>query len=175
VTANMRNAIEQAAFEVGRALAKYEMLVGTSNASDAQIILAAHRGDIPSVSSPTTPDVTIGGNGTRKRRMKAAVSPQKALKEPKAPKVARGVKKASGPREKGVKNAILKLITSEPLTVGQILAKTGFKETSVRATLMGLKNANLAAPDEKKLWYGQVDQFQSRHANSETEGRNADF
>ena len=62
----------------------------------------------------------------------------------KPPAAAPAAKKALGPRTKGVKEAILALLSSNPMSAGDIISVTGFKGTSVRATLMSLKKSGLA-------------------------------
>jgi hypothetical protein len=137
----------QAGIAVGRAAAKHEM------DELAKIIeaTAAH------ASIPVT--VTAPGNGSRKRPGPVG----KATKHPQAPKktvIARGAKKAHAPRIKGVKQEILRMIGESQggVTVDRIIASTGFKETSVRATLMSLKKSGLASQDSEKRWVlsGQV-------------------
>jgi hypothetical protein len=83
---------------------------------------------------------------------KAAAAPIDRVTKPKATTVARSAKKAAGPRTKGVKERIVALIAAEPISVSGIISKTGFLETSVRATLMGLKKDGLAM-NEDKLWF----------------------
>ena len=84
-----------------------------------------------------------------KRPAKAIVAP----KAPKAPTVARGVKKPALPHTKGVKEGIMNLIGAavNGITVHGIVATTKFKESSVRATLMQLKKKGLATSD-KGVW-----------------------
>jgi predicted Rossmann fold nucleotide-binding protein DprA/Smf involved in DNA uptake len=157
VTTNMRNDIEQAACEVGRALAKYEMLVANSGYAVTQ--------KVEFVTDQKTGKLAKQlGAKTRK----VADAP----KAPKAPVVARGVKKERGPRTKGVKEAISKLIASGPMTVESIINETGFKATSVRATLMGLKTTGVATQDANKLWSAT---FTSGSRNSETEHAGAEY
>jgi predicted Rossmann fold nucleotide-binding protein DprA/Smf involved in DNA uptake len=143
---NMRNEIEQAALEVGRALAKYEMLSEMSAGKGVYIS--------PLVS--VTENLVKAGNGTRKRPGRVAKANAKAAgagADIKAPAKARGARKASGPREKGVKARIASMIATAPLTVAEIIAHTGFKKTSVRATLMSLKKEGLAV-QEGDAWLG---------------------
>ncbi len=129
---NMRNAIEQAACDVGRALAKYEMLTG---ATAGETALTVKLGPV------TTGPVT-------KANTKYTVAPAKAAKP-----VARGVKVARGPKTKGVKEAILAMIDAEMgnggITTNGLVAKLGFKASSVNATLAGLKKANMIVRDGK--------------------------
>jgi predicted Rossmann fold nucleotide-binding protein DprA/Smf involved in DNA uptake len=131
----MRNAVEQAAYEAGRAQAKYEMLI------EATAI---------------THSTAIAGNlifeSARVKRLPTAYAKgAPAPKVPNAPTIARGAKKAAKPRTKGVKEGIIALISSEPISVADIIAKTGFKEVSIRSTLMSLKKAGMAMNDDK-LW-----------------------
>lgn len=69
--------------------------------------------------------------------------------------VSRGVKKAPMTRTKGVKEAITQyLIDAYPRgasTVQEIVNALGFKQTSVRATLMTMKKGGYAT-QEGKLW-----------------------
>ena len=75
-----------------------------------------------------------------------------ATKVPKAPKkIARVAKQAAGPRVSGVKQGIMDLISANAMSSGDIIAKTGFKGTSVRGTLMTLKKNGLATNDDG-LW-----------------------
>jgi hypothetical protein len=166
VTTATRDIIEQA-FEAGRAAAKYEM-------TELARIHAMH------MTSEAFPagrlmDVTASGTGTHHRgATKAHAAPTAATKEPKAPVAARGGKKASGPRTKGVKEAIVNLITYNyeeglgGVTVPEIIEKTGFKENSVRATLMGLKKTGVAIQDGK-LWGLSAGHSSSGNGNSETD------
>jgi hypothetical protein len=65
----------------------------------------------------------------------------KAAKASKASTIARGVKRAAKPREKGVKDGIISYmqLTGAGLSIGQIVERTGFKASSVRGTLMQMK------------------------------------
>lgn len=101
---------------------------------------------------------TLADNGARKRPGRVAKTSTKAVDAPQAPKapvVARGVKAAPKTREKGVKKAIVELIAAEGvgggITTAGIIAKLGFKASSVNATLMGLKKANIAM-QAGKFW-----------------------
>jgi hypothetical protein len=85
----------------------------------------------------------------------AAAAATKATSAPtsaKAPKVARGVRKAAGPRTKGVKEAIMAYLGDHPLgdsTIEGIIKTHGFKENSVRGTLMTLKKTGIIRQDGK--------------------------
>jgi hypothetical protein len=127
VTTNMRNAVEQAAYEAGRAAAKYEMLIASSPSAVTTVTGFAPRPTAKASSAPKTP----------KARIEAAIS--------------RGAKKAATTRTKGVKEAVVNLIASEALAVPDIVSRLGFKEGSVRAVLMGLKKDGRAIQDGK-LW-----------------------
>jgi hypothetical protein len=96
----------------------------------------------------TASTIAPTGNGSRKRIGHAA----KAAGAPKAPTVARGVKKVAKPRTKGVKDAVINLIASETLAVPDIVSRLGFKEGSVRAVLMDLKKSGRTVQDENKRW-----------------------
>jgi hypothetical protein len=120
------------------------------------------------------------GNGARKRgRVKTelteTVSYDPPLKPAKTTIVARGVKKAGAPRTKGVKSAIISLIGEQQdgATTADIIAKLGFKATSVNATLMSLKKKGLAAQDGK-VWFLTASATKSSDSNSETEA-SADY
>ncbi len=89
---------------------------------------------------------------------------------PKAPVVARGVKKAPMARTKGVKEAIVKLLQSGYMTIDRIVAETGFKENSVRGTLMTMKKNGQAFQDGKN-WAFVVDMHSV--ANGPAEGASA--
>lgn len=147
MTMNMRNAIEQAAYEAGRALAKYEMLIGSVSNAIVAPEFAYTAGSASLVSKPI---VQRPG-----RVAKASTKAVEAPKEPKAPVIARGVRMSSGPREKGVKKAIVNLIAEQGINGGvsttDIIAKLGFKSTSVNSTLMGLKKTGVVVQDGK-LW-----------------------
>jgi hypothetical protein len=149
VTTNMRNEIEQAALEVGRALAKYEMLTNTMSLKVGDTVTGIQGG--PHTIAHVRPRAA-------KSIVTAPVSASpwdsKATAErPKAKTVSRGVRKESGPRVKDVKKSIFALITSETLTTKDIIAKTSFKESSVNGTLQGLKKAGMIYQDENKLWH----------------------
>jgi hypothetical protein len=122
-------------------------------ARQAEIIAKLHaEHDLVVTGYAGSPITITPRNGARKPRgaaRKAAVAP----KASKAPKGHRGVKKATAPREKGVKEGIADYIRSAAagVTVAQIVADTGFKTTSVRRTLMALKRAGIAMHDNK-LW-----------------------
>jgi predicted Rossmann fold nucleotide-binding protein DprA/Smf involved in DNA uptake len=88
----------------------------------------------------------ISGNGSRKRVAKAASNPR------------------SSTRGKGVKARIAGMILTAPLTVAEIIAHTGFKKTSVRATLASLKKEGLAIQDGN-AWLAAGDAHES--GNSE--------
>jgi hypothetical protein len=94
------------------------------------------------------------GNGTRKRVRKAAAKVASKIPAKTANVIARGVKKAPTPRTKGVKDEIVRLLSENPdgLPISTIIASTGFKENSIRGTLMGLKKDMLAGQDSEKRW-----------------------
>lgn len=154
MTTNMRNAIEQAAFEIGVATAKYEMLL---HGAQAQV-----PGHIAVLDTPAN-----------RRKNAAFANAYTAQKEVKAPKIARGVKKAAGPRTPGVKKGILDLISSNAMSAADIIAKSGFNDNSVRATLMTLKKAGLAVNDDG-LWIAAQDHVRLG-GNSDTERAQANF
>ncbi len=85
---------------------------------------------------------------------------------PKATTAARGVKKAAGPRTPGVKAAILGMITSQAMSAAAIIAKTGFKDTSVRGTLMTLKKDGHARNDDG-MWISTATYDLMQHGNGE--------
>ncbi len=121
----------QAGIEIGRAAAKQEMeqiakitAAYAEHAANAPVSVFKNRGVVK---------VTPGRTPT------------------KHPTVASGVKKGRGPRTPGVKAAILAMIASEAMSAAAIIAKTGFKDTSVRGTLMTLKKAGLIMNDDG-LW-----------------------
>ncbi len=146
----MRNAIEQAAYEVGLATAKYDMLV------------ASHQGtmslDQAGISVKIGPLKSAGPSLNKPGRI---ISPKAQT----SPKVARGVKKAAGPRTAGVKKGILDLIASKTMSAQEIIAATGFNANSVRATLMALKKNGLAMNDDK-LWTAAVHSGNSESASA---------
>jgi predicted Rossmann fold nucleotide-binding protein DprA/Smf involved in DNA uptake len=127
VTTNMRNAAEQAAYEFGRAAAKYEMAIGTASGA---VEALPHGATVTGL--PGGPH-TIVSNGSRKRVAKTTSNPR------------------SSTRGKGVKARIASMISTAPLTVAEIIAHTGFKKTSVRATLASLKKEGLAI-QEGNAW-----------------------
>ena len=131
MTTNMRNAVEQTAYEAGRAAAKYEMLVETATHGYEVGILGASS---PSVLAAPQP---MRVTNTARKAAKYTVAP-------KAPTVARGAKKAATTRTKGVKEAVINLIASEALAVPDIVSRLGFKEGSIRAVFMGLKKKGRA-------------------------------
>jgi FaeA-like protein len=74
----------------------------------------------------------------------AVIKKKKALikaEKGKSATIARGVKRPAKPREKGVKDGIISYmrLTGGGLTINDIIEKTGFKESSVRGTLMQMK------------------------------------
>jgi hypothetical protein len=108
-------------------------------------------------------------NGARKRHHRAINKGLPLTAKDAKPTAARSAKKAAGPRVKGVKEGIMALIASGGMSVADIIAKTGFKGTSVRATLMGLKKSGLAMNDDK-LWIGAgpvTGNSESEHASSD--------
>lgn len=117
----------QRGIEVGRAAAKHEMdeFMALTKAV-AQHVTTASAGSI-----------------TGWRAGKAATNP-------KAPITAGAGKKAPMARTKGVKEAIMKTIgehNTNGVTTGEIIAETGHKKTSVRATLMSMKRVGQAIQD----------------------------
>jgi hypothetical protein len=156
VTTNMQAIIDQA-FDAGR-VAERELakIIRTT------VLLGMDLS--PTSVSPDKP----AGNGTRKRRT-AAPKTAVVTEEPKAPVIARGVRKAAGPRTKGVKEAIMNLIASEPMTTADIITRTGFKPASVRATLMSLKDKDMAY-QEDKVWNPR---YTSESGNSDHAAANA--
>lgn len=149
---NMRENLEQA-YEAGRAAGILEMANRERIISNLSGSVSAVPSHVQQVSVPWS-DSNVAVTPAKKRRGRIAKAAD-APKEPKAPKVARGVKRAStGPRTKGVKEAIVNLIGQRSgIAVADIVSQLGFKETSVRATLMGLKKAEIAAQDDEKNWY----------------------
>ena len=139
MTANMQTMIAEA-FEAGR----------VAERALAKIIAEAAAGPIT---------LTVS---------KATSAPAKSAAAPKtAP--ARTAKKGTGPRVPGVKQGIMDLIATQAMSPAGIVAATGFKATSVRATLMSLKKAGLAANDDG-LWLA-TGQHISGNGNSEAEVR----
>lgn len=167
MTANMRNAAEQAAFDLGRAMAKYEMTADISSA----------------IVAPGFAPVMPNANSHRKRGRvaKGSVTKSVAPKAAKATKV-RGTRKATGPRAKGVKEGIMNLLKdqgSDGVSIEDIIRLTGYKKTSVRATMMGLEKKNIARQDDK-LWVlnkGTIIGSGQKISpdNSETEHAHANF
>lgn len=137
----MRNAAEQAAYEFGRAAAKYEMLVESANIGHTAMAIAGN--------------VIAESNGSRKRPGRVAKASAAGPLDPgphAAKPISRGVKAAPKPRTKGVKDAIVSLISgSNGMTTGDIIDATGFKPASVNSTLMGLKKDGKATKEDK-LW-----------------------
>lgn len=138
MTTNMRNAVEQAAYEFGRAAAKYEMAIGTAPSASLMTQIRA--------TAPTSTD-------SRKRASRVAKAASAPV-VPKAPKVARSAKKATGPKTKGVKEGIMKLLKDhdDGLSTADVILISGFKATSVRAILMQLKAKGIAGQDDRKRW-----------------------
>lgn len=136
------------AYELGRADGIRAMTELIGIGASFNVANATNRSELPYAT------VSLSGNGPRKRVRKADGKPGQAIPAPKAPVISRGVKKVRGPRAKGVKEEIVRLIreSAEGLRVGDIVAQTGFKETSVRATLMGLKKSGMAALGDEKHW-----------------------
>lgn len=136
------------AYELGRAAERQKM-------ADLASLMSNER--LATLASAVTPAPT--DNGARATRIvKAALArgSRKAIKAAVADKDAkapRGVKKATRPRTKGVKEAIGKLIqnTVGGIATAAIIAETGFKESSVRATLMALKKSGVVT-NYGKLW-----------------------
>lgn len=148
---NTKEALDQA-FEAGR-IAERKMAELARIATEGPLSVAGIdiRGREIITPSP--------GNGPHKRPgRKAKAGPMSAINEKAAGAikeltVARGVKKASAPRTKGVKDAIVSLIGGHPhgLATGEIIEMTGFKPASVNGTLMGLKKTGQVT-QENKLW-----------------------
>lgn len=139
MTTNMQEIINQA-FEAGRSVGKLEMAERTRLEAAFNLGSPPWTAEHKSVNNIAAPHKRI------------ASMPPKTLhspKEPKAPIVARGVKKATTARAKGVKAAVVTLITSGPATIAQIVERTGHKENSIISTLAGLKKAGLAMQDGK--------------------------
>jgi hypothetical protein len=168
VTTNMRNAVEQAAYEVGLATAKYEMLITSGTAvrtlTHAELDMVAGSMPGPVGSSP--------GNGTRWRPgRKAKAGPVGA---PKTTTVSRDVKTAPVPRAKGVKDAIVSLMSGNPdgLTQAKLVELTGFKDASVAGTLQKLQKDGLVSRDGRVWTYMRGSSaLEAQHdiGNSETE------
>ena len=92
-----------------------------------------------------------------------------ATKVPKAPKkIARVAKQATVQRVSGVKQGIMDLISANAMSSADIIAKSGFKATSVRGTLMTLKKNGLAMNDDG-LWIAATLHDTDGGGNSETE------
>ena len=121
--------IYQTGIEVGRAMAKRE----ADEFSKLITAFQQHAGFVEltaAIEQPATP-------------------PSKhAVRGAKSAPSSSGTKKAPVARTKGVKEAILALITADPMSPAAIIGATGFKSTSVRATLMSLKIAGLATNDD---------------------------
>lgn len=131
MTTNMRATLERA-YEAGRTAGILEM------ASRQEIIAALCNSGSDAVLPAAMP-------ATTSMKIKNIQGMQKA------PKVARGAQKGTKERVAGVKQGIMALIATESLSANQIITTTGFKATSVRATLMSLKKAGLAMNDDG-LW-----------------------
>ncbi len=168
---NMRNPAEQAAYEFGRAAAKYEMAIQSLGAA------FAHGTEV--VGNTVTGKVSVSGVASppKRRGRVAKTAATAAPKEPKAPVISRGIKvkrASAGPRTKGVKEAIVNLIGQHSgITVANIVSQLGFKATSVKATLMGLKKSNIATQDDEKNWYltstSALDQVMSSNSEHQVE------
>ena len=63
----------------------------------------------------------------------------------KAQKVTRGGKKQAVARETGVKDGIIAAINAGSVTISDILLATGYKETSIRGTLMQMRTRGLVS------------------------------
>lgn len=159
MTTPMRNVIEQAAYEVGLATAKYEMLI---DAAKKAMPIPFGAGDQVTINTDKITSLARKPRGTAKANATTGAAP----KQPKAPVVARGVRKATGPRTKGVKEAIMRHLSgyADGRAVAEIVEALGFKESSVRATLMGLKKTGRATQNGK-LWAASAT---SLMGNSET-------
>jgi hypothetical protein len=167
VTTNMRNAAEQAAYEFGRAAAKYEMAIDVEAVHG--MTAAAMAGNVIAESA---------SNGSRNRPgpvgRKAKAGPVGA---PKAPAIARGVKTTPAPRAKGVKDAIVSLMSGNPdgLTQAKLGELTGFKAASVAGTLQKLQKDGLVSREGRVWTYirgGSIGSEYEQHdaGNSETAG-----
>lgn len=153
MTTNMQDIIEQAfqtGVETGRAAIREE--IAKLAQFNAAFNVASWGVDI---SDHNSFGIAKPGNSTRKRHtIKVSTKAANATKEPKAPVIASSVKKDKWPRTKGVKTAITSFISDSAngATVAEIVSSLGFKETSVRATLMGLKKSGIATQDSEKHW-----------------------
>jgi hypothetical protein len=99
--------------------------------------LASITSPIPAATSKTPPII---------HRATTASTPT----PPKAPKVTRGVRKAAGPRTKGVKEAITAYLAGHAgVSIDEIVNTHGFKENSVRGTLMAMKKKGIVDQDGK--------------------------
>jgi hypothetical protein len=148
MTTNTRELIErsyEAGFEAGMVAANRKMtyMASISEAYTTSVI-------DEQISAASSAVASARRKRSAKTSTKAAVAPKAA-----GPVVtARGVKTATGPRTKGVKEAIVNLITEQQMTVAEIIARTTFKPTSIRATLMSLKKKGLASQDAKGWFAG---------------------
>ncbi len=143
----------QAGIEIGRAAAKQEM-------EQIAKITAAYANTAPG--ARVVGSTTLPANITRKWRETKSITP-------KTSPIASGVKKArtgKGPRTPGVKAAILGMITSQAMSAAAIIAKTGFKDTSVRGTLMTLKKDGHARNDDG-MWISTATYDLMQHGNGE--------
>ncbi len=141
MTTNTRDRqIFERGIEVGRASAKSEM---------EAFAMFAHVDDI--IPKPRLAEYAGMKINVSPETMAAKASRVIAPKKPKV--VARGVKSEPKARTKGVKEAILGLIASEPAaTTERIILLTGFKDNSVRGTLMAMQKKGLVRRDENKVW-----------------------
>jgi hypothetical protein len=141
----------EAAYELGRAHER------TKIAELARIDASFAVGYKTTSSPDATPDSPVKptDNGSRKRPDRVA----KAASNPK-----------SSTRGKGVKARIASMIATAPLTVAEIIAHTGFKKTSVRATLASLKKEGLAIQDGNAWRRGWNDAHESGNSDGVTSG-----
>lgn len=81
------------------------------------------------------------------------VTPGEIVDQTPLPKIARGAKQPAGTREKGVKKGIIDVLGQCPegVEITNIVGRTGFKDASVRGTLMGLKKKGIAI-NAKGIW-----------------------
>lgn len=133
--------IYQAGIEVGRSMAKRE------TEEFAKLVTATAQHVAPAAKAAMPSKAIVTGRGL-----------------PVGTKI---VTKPPAARTKGVKEAIVKLINESAvgMTTGDIIAKTGHKKTSIRATLMSMKNAGQAF-QEGANWF--MTRPVDRSGNSET-------
>ncbi len=158
MTSTMQEAIShayQAGIEIGRAAAKQEM----EQIAKITAAYAEHAANAP---------VSVFKN----RGVTKVIPGHMATK---APPIARGVKRAAGARTRGVKEGILAFLLSRPndaVSPATIIAETGFKSTSVRATLMSLKKDHRVSNGGDGTWWaltqgGPTGNSESEHAGDQ--------